>query len=232
MHPGKRITRSKKKVRIENWTTLPRQLPPLINSTRSDEEGLTLIGVQLLAGIGWHILNGKMDSKIVEFKASHICKLIGKKSAGSSFNKSFARAMTDLKDLNIINAYHKAGPDIEIHMSQDYLKDLSDLPWFISIEDIKTNKMPVFILKWFLGLQSGRRNYKIGRDKLVTHMGIKKTSKPSAVLEMTKKACNDIPWASCDYDGKQFFTFRLKQRGAVPIWTLRSTLRDSIKEGS
>jgi hypothetical protein len=231
LHPGKRISKSKKKIRIENWTTLPRVLPNKLVNHRSNEDGITLIGIQLLAGIGWHILNGKMDSKIVEFKASQICKLIGKNSAGTSFNKSFIRAMTDLKKSKVINAYHRSGPDIEIHMSQEYLKQLSDLPWFMSIDDVKTNKMPVFALKWFLGLQSGRRNYKIGKDKLIAHMSIK-TSTPSFVLKSVKNACDEIPWATCDYDGKQFFTFRLKQRGAVPIWTLRSTLRESIQEGS
>lgn len=233
MHPGKRIAHEAKEIRIENWTTLPRILPgKLLNhSKRANEEGMTLIGAQLLSGIGWHILNGKMESKMVEFKASQICKLIGKKSAGTSFNKSFERAMNDLKDLNVINAYHRTGPDIEIHISKEYLKQLSDLPWFMSIEDVKTGKMPVFALKWFLGLQSGRRNYKIGRDKLIAHMCIK-TSNPAFVVRCVKNACEEIKWATCDYDGKQFFTFRIKQRGAVPIWTLRSTLRDSIQEGS
>jgi hypothetical protein len=231
IHPGKNISQSVKEIRTDDWTALPRKLPGTFihHPKNASEDGMTLIGAQLLAGIGWHILNGRMESRIIEFKIRQMAKLLGKKP-GSSFNKSLNRALNDLLALNVIIAHHRTGPDMEIHLGQEYLKSLSDLPWFMSVPDIHTSKMPVFALRWFLGLQSGRRTYKIGKDKLVSHMSLK-TASPAFVERCVRNACEDIKWATCDYDGT-YFSFRIRQRGAVPIWTLRSIVRDSINEGN
>jgi hypothetical protein len=231
IHPGKNISSCVKEVRTENWTTLPRNLPSsfIHHPKNASDNGMTLIGAQLLAGIGWYIINGQMESRIIEFKNSQMAKLLNKR-AGTSFNKSIDRAMNDLQALDVIVAHHRSGADVELHLSQEYLKNLSDLPWFMSIPDVHTSKMPVFALRWFLGLQSGRRNYKIGKDKLASHMGLK-TKKQAFFEKCIRNACKDISWARCDYDGT-YFSFRIRQRGAVPIWTLRSVVRDSIREGS
>jgi hypothetical protein len=231
IHPGKRIAESVKEIRTDDWTALPRKLPaPFIHHSKNASDfGMTLISAQLLAGIGWHIINGRMESRMIEFKLSQMAHLLGKKPS-TSFNKSIHRAMTSLQNLNVIIAHHRTGPDVEIHLAQEYLQNLSDLPWFMSVPDVQTSKMPVFALRWFLGLQSGRRNYKIGKDKLVSHMSLK-TASPAFVERCVRKACDDISWATCDYDGT-YFSFRIKQRGAVPIWTLRSIVRDSINDGS
>lgn len=209
---------------------MPRKLPGpfLHHSTQANENGLTLVGAQVLAGIGWHILNGHLDSRIVEFKRSKIARLLGKKP-GTSFNKSLDRALVDLRSLDVVSAHHISGPEVEVHLCPNYLQELRELPWFMTVPDIRTGKMPVFALRWFLGLQSGRRNYKIGKDKLVGHLGLK-TSTPAFVERCVRNACEYTDWAHCDYDGKHF-SFRLKRRGAVPIWSLRGIVRDAVSEG-
>jgi hypothetical protein len=230
-HPGRRLGDSAKTVRVEDWTTMPRTLPGpfLHHSNSADGHGLTLVSAQLLAGIGWHILAGKLESRMVEFQRSQMARLLGK-NPGSSFNRSVELSLRSLQRLGVLVGHHVSGPNVEVHLSADYLQKLYDLPWFMGVGDIQTGKMPVFALRWFLGLQSGRSSYKIGKDKLVRHLGLK-TSWPSFVERCVRRACGDIPWASADYDGKHF-SFRIQRRGAVPIWTLRSTVRDAIREGS
>jgi hypothetical protein len=230
LHPFRR-TFSNQKVRIEEWAALPRHLPaPLIHhSTKASGPGLTLVTAQLLAGIGWHVLNGHLDGLIIEFKRSGMAKLLDKQP-GSSFGRSTNRAIRTLKSLGIIEAYHDTGSYIELHLSRNYLNRLHALPWFISMSDVRTSKMPVFALRWFLCHQSKRRNYKISKERLVANLNLQTTT-PAFVERCVKNACEDIEWAHADFDGT-FFSFRLKRRGATPIWSLREMLRNAIREGS
>jgi len=227
-HPGKHISQSTKKARIEDWAALPRNLPGRFSHRGGD--GLSLPGAQLLACLGWHILGGRMDSRMVEFERPRMSGLLGKKRCTTSFRRSVDSALSNLQDLGVLAGHHVSGPRVETHLSPSYLEDLQRLPWFMAMSDVRTSKAPVFALRWFLGLQSSRRNYKIGKDKLVTHLGLR-TSTPAFVERCVRNACEETPWAHCDYDGT-FFSFRLKRRGAVPIWTLRTVLQDAIREGS
>jgi hypothetical protein len=231
VHPGRHILASEKDIRIENWCVLPRTLPgPLIHhAAKAHEHGLSLVGAQLLAALGWYILNGHLDSRIIEFKRSAVASLLGK-NPGTSFNRSLERGLNDLQSLDVLLAWHISKPLVEVHLSKDYLRKLDELPWFMAMTDVHTSKMPVFALRWFLNLQSGRRNYKIGKNKLVGHLGLK-TSTPAFVQRCVLKACEQTGWANAQFDGK-LFRFSLKRRGAVPIWSLRSLVRDAIREGS
>lgn len=227
-HPGRTFAKSLKSTRIEDWIPMPRKLPAPFTHNYNPL-GLTLFSAQTLAGINWYILNGYMESRIVEFKRSQLASLL-QKEGKSSFNKSLARALDNLQKLNIIVGHHTSGPQVEIHLCPEYLENLVSSPWFMSVTDIHTGKLTVFALKWFLCLQSGKGSYKIGLKKLPAHLGLTTTT-PSFILKSVKKACKEIPWAHCDYDGK-FISFRLKRRGAVPIWSLREILIESIREGS
>jgi hypothetical protein len=187
------------------------------------------VGAQLLAGIGWLIINGHMDSSMLAFKRSTMAKILDKKT-GSSFNKALERNLKSLQTLDVILAWNIAGPDVEIHITPEYLQKLKTSPWFMSMKDVRTNKMPVFALRWFLNLQSGKYTYKIGTEKLVGHLGLK-TKTTSFVERCVKKAVDDIPWLSVNFDGR-IFSFRIRQRGSTPIWTLRTQVADAIEYGT
>lgn len=231
LHPRRRIIISSKDIRIENWCVMPRHLPGpfLHHSTKAHESGLTLISAQVLSGLGWFILNGYLDARIIEFKRSAMARLLGKQP-GSSFNKSLARAFAGLEDLGVLLAWHINGPEVEVHITKEYLEQVYTLPWFMGMSDVQTNKMPSFALRWFLNLQSGKYNYKIGKDKLVANLNLK-TSTPAFVNRCITNACDDTEWASSSYDG-EFFLFKMRRRGATPIWSLRSLVRDAIQEGN
>jgi len=228
-HPGKRLARVGKDVRVEDWTAMPRHLPGPFSHAPGGPPGLTLTGAQVLAAVGWHVLGGRMDSRMVEFRHSQLRRLLGKKK-GSSFHRSLSRALDDLKALGVLAGHHESGPCVELHVAPAYLKCLIELPWFMSMGDVRAPRLPVFALRWFLNLQSGRRNYKIGPGKLAAHLGLRTTT-PAFVERSVRKACEGVPWATVDFDGAHF-AFRLKRRGAVPIWTLRTLVRDAIREGS
>lgn len=230
VHPGKRIKNDETEIRIENWAVLPRKLPgPFIHHpTKSTEKGLTLIGVQTLAAMGWYILNGRMRSRIIECNTRSLAALLGK-TPGTSWSRGLRRALQKLEELNVVAGWHIAVSDAEIHVSRDYL-DLLWSPWFVSMKDVHTSKMPVFALRWVLGLHSNKKVFRIGPSKLARRMCLT-TQKPSFVTQCVERCCQDIPWAKCEYDGKNI-TFYMQKRGAVPIWTLRDTLAESIAEGS
>lgn len=230
LHPGRRIV-NVKEVRVENWCTVPRHLPgPLLNHpSTAKERGFTLLGIQTLCGIGWYVLNGYMESRIVQFKRSEMAALLDKK-AGTSFNNGLQRALYDLRDLGVLDAWHVHGPSVEVHLSRSYLSKLTELPWFLPMADVHTGKMPVFALRWYLNLQSGKKSCKIGRDKLPKHLYLK-TRTPAFVEKCVQRACRATEWANAVFDD-EFVTFKLKRRGAIPIWSLRSIVQEVVREGS
>ena len=138
--------------------------------------------------------------------------------------------MDRLIELDVVLAWHIQGPSVELHLTKPYLDGLAANPWFMAMTDVHTNKMPVFALRWFLGLQSGRKTYKIGLKLLAKHLCLNTTT-PAFVKRCVEKACEHTGWADVSYDG-EFFVFKLTRRGAVPIWSLRSIVQDSLSEGA
>ena len=230
IHPARIITPSDN-IRVEDWTVIPRKFPgPFFhNSRKRSEPGLTLLSSQLLSGLGWYILGGNMDSGMLEFKRSSMANLIGKAN-GTSFNDALDRSLYALQKLDVIIGWNITGPNVEVHLSPTYIDSLKAMPWFMSIDDIKTGKMAVFSLRWFLGLQSSRKNYRIGQKKLAGHLGLH-TSTPQFMGEFVDRAMQDIPWATHSLNGS-VYTFTIRRRGSTPIWTLRSLVMDAINEGT
>ena len=137
--------------------------------------------------------------------------------------------MTSLQDFGVLNAWHVEGPDVEIHLSEAYLEDLAANPWFMSVRDLRTSRMAVFTLRWFLSLQSNRWTYQIGLKKLAGHLGFVRTN-PAFIQQVVTSSIDDVSWASVKFED-DIFTFKLRRRGSVPIWTLRDTIADSIQQG-
>lgn len=152
------------------------------------------------------------------------------KNPGTSFNASLDEALKSLSQLGFVLGVHRAGNNVEVHLSKEYLKRLGENPWFMPLDDAKTSSMCVLTLKWFLGTQSNRRTYSIGLDKLKTHLGMTVRNRAMA-SKAVRKACGQIRWAKVEI-GKGMCKFSLSRRGATPVFSLRKLLRDSLEQGA
>ena len=223
-HPGRVVAQvAKNNVRTEIWTTIPRNLNiPFTHSTLiRPKKALGLIGFQTLLGLNWYILNGYSDSRIVEFNRRQFAKLIGKKPS-TSFNRSLDEALKCLRHTGVLAGHNRSGNTIEAIFEPDYLKILGANPWFISLDDIPTNSMCVLTLRWFLSMQSNRKMYQIGLDKLKGYIGMTVSNQGMAIKAL-RKACEAIEWANVDMK-KGICTFALQRRGATPVYSLRDRL--------
>lgn len=226
----KLITPPSSKKRIYDWCAIPRNIDiHLFQSKVNKQQGhLGLIGFQTLLGIGWYVINGYLDSRMITFNRRLFAKLL-KKTPSSSFNKSLSEALLDLETIGVLNASVCLNNEVELHLSEDYLQTMSDNPWFVDLNDVLTSKSCVLNLKWFLGLQSDKKKYKISLKKLMGHIGIQTTS-PRMAFRAIRKACKDIKWAKVGMS-EGICTFKLKGDRSTPIFSLRDVLSDAIAKG-
>jgi len=115
---------------------------------------------------------------------------------------------------------------MEIHLSKSYMAGLLENPWFLPLNDIRASQMCVLALKWFLGMQSNRKHYKIHLSKLMNHLGIS-TKNDRMAAKAIREACDKISWLSVKI-AKRMCAFEIKRRGATPVFSLRQILTDSI----
>lgn len=225
-HPGRRIAHYKDTVKIEEWTAAPRVMNIPFNHEREMKPNtLNLIAFQTLLGIGWHIMNGHLSSRMMEFNRRRFADMIGKEP-GTSFNRALDSALGQLNDLEIVAGHHCSGNLVEVHLTQKYISELKRNPWFFPLREVVTSRMSVLALKWVLSFINRRRWHKIGPDKLRTQLGIT-TSQPSRLFQVIEESCNEIGWATCEMDG-EFYKLGIHFRGSTPINVLRQTLDESI----
>ena len=229
LHPGRQRS-PKGDTRVEEWSVIPRGFQPgLAHSTRdSRKDALNLVALQTVFGIGWYILNGHMDCRMIDLNRRRLAQLLGKQP-GTSFNLSLDRALPKLVRAGVLLGHHRKDNSVELHISPKWLADLQDNPWFVSLEDIRTGKMCVLVLRWFLGFQCRKRQYRIGLTKLRGHLGIRTAHMPMAA-KAVKSACKDVSWAKIEIE-HGVCTFTLKKRGATPIFSLRNLMDDSVEYG-
>jgi hypothetical protein len=228
-HPGRALTKSAAKINTDTWSVIPRMIQLKLTHSRKNNDPTTvgLIGLQTLFGIGWNILNGHLDSRIIELNRCRFASLIGK-TPGASFNRSFDLALQQLQNHGILVGHHRHGNSVEIHLSKDYLDMLGENPWFVPMSDICTHSMCVLCLKWFLSTQCSRRKYYIGFDKLKAHIGIQ-TKNNTEAMNAIKKAVTHIPWVEMSVGSSLQFTFSSRQPS--PIRSLRMVLSDALEHG-
>jgi hypothetical protein len=200
----------------------------ICHSTAKPQGSLGLIGLQTLLGIGWYVLTGHMDCRIINIHRRRFAELLGKPPC-TSFNRSLDGALRDLEYLNVITASHRKDNDIELHIAEEYLVALTASPWFMPLNDIKANRVCSLALQWWLGMQSNRKSYKIGLDKLCNHIGITNKS-ASQAAKAIRAASEAVPWLKVDIE-KGMCRFEINRRGATPIFSLRQILDDSIRHG-
>ena len=229
-HPGRSVRKFDPSVRVSNWTVLPRNLSlPFSHSTLTHtQSSIGLIGFQVLLAIGWYILNGHIESRMIEIHRRRLAEHLDK-TPGTSFDKSLDETLKTLQRLKILIGHHRKGNNIELHMAPEYLKSIGENPWFIPLDDAKTSNMCVLTLRWFLSFQSNKKTYKIGLEKLKSHLGITVQNNAMAVRAL-KKACNNIKWASLNVH-QGMCTFSLTKKGATPIFSLRRILTDALEQG-
>jgi len=229
-HPGQAAYAiAKGTIRTELWIAFPRNLsvPFTLSTVIRPKHALGLLAFQTLLGLGWYILNGHLDSRIVEFHSSRFASLLGKKPS-SSFKRGLEEALKTLTRVGILTAYSHSDGMVEVHFSKDYLKALEENPWFISLDDIQTNNMSVLVLRWWLNFQNNRRVYTISLDKLKSHIGMT-IQHPGMAQKTLLKACKGVGWATLSIKNGMC-SFTLKNRGAMPVFSLRQILQDSLSK--
>ena len=226
-HPGRSFPKDIR-IRNDDFCVVSRELPASILHSSTQTEGLSLIGCQVLSGIGWYILNGHMDSRILTSPrnemAKHLCK-----APGTSFNQSLERCLPVLERYQVIIGWTEREGNVEVHMDPAYLEKLYLDPWFFDMKDICTSKSVTFALRRYLCCRSHKR-FRIGIERLAERLYIK-TTKPKFFSETIIRATKEISWATVSFK-KGLFTFTIRQRGAVPIHTLRNKLFDALNQGS
>lgn len=218
----------KKNIRTDEWVVFPRKLPgEFMHGTKNQSEyGLHLASAQILAGMGWLILAGELDSRMLVFQRVRMARIIGKQPC-TSFNRFLEHGLDSLQKLGVVNGWTIVSSKVEVHLSSEYLNHLCDNPWFIGIKDIRTSSLSVFAVRWLLCLQSNRNFYNIGLKKLAGKLNMRTTT-PSAVKQVAQKAEKETPWIRKVRFQNNNVMFIMRKKGAIPIWDLRIAARDSI----
>lgn len=226
-HPGRCLTAQANKINTDSWCVIPRMLQIDPNHSKIERKGsIGLIAYQTLLGIGWNVINGRVESKILTIHRRRFAKLLCKR-AGVSFNKSLEIALQQLQSIEVVDAYHRNDNDIELHISKKYLDMLLENPWFVPLGDIKTDSLCVLCLRLWLGMQTRRHLYSIGLDKLRPHIGMNIQQKGRSIAAI-QRALKQITWAKLEV--KDSLQFTLNSRQPTPIRALRAILTDSLDQ--
>ena len=226
-HPGRILSASRSQTNTSLWSVIPRMHGLSFNhSTVQKESSVGLVGLQSFIGIGWYVLNGHIESRILALHRRRFAELLGKQP-GTSFDRSLETALQQLQAANMLYAWHRQDNDIELHLSSEYLEMLADNPWFVPMSDIATCSMCVLTLRLFLGMQSRRHHYAIGLDKLKAHLGMSIQHRAKAT-EAIQRAMGQLPWAKME--ANKTLRFTISSRPPTPIRSLRAILEDSIEQ--
>ena len=226
-HPGRILSATHAQVNTSIWSVIPRMHGLSFNHSTVERTGsVGLIGLQSFIGIGWYVLNGHVESRILTIHRRRFAELVGKK-AGTSFDRSLETALEQLQAASMLYAWHRQGNDIELHLSSEYLDMLASNPWFVPMSDLATGSMCALTLRLFLGMQSRRHHYAIGLDKLKMHLGMSIQHKTKAI-EAIQRAMKQVGWAKMEVNSSLRFT--INSRPPTPIRSLRAILSDSLEQ--
>jgi len=214
--------------RTGTWTVFPRVLNLRFAPGNKNREPDTvgLVTLQVLMGLGWHILNGDSESRIMQANRRRFAELLGKKP-GTSFNSSLKKALSCLADRGILLAYIIIDNEMEVHFSPEYVERLGENPWFFSTRDMHTSSMTTLCLRLLLSFHASKKKVSYGIEKLAARLGLS-TTKRSFVIKAVERACKETPWATMEARGG-VLDFRMTRRGAVPIRSLRKALGEVLE---
>ena len=228
IHPGRVVTITKENLHLADWCAVPRNLDIrfALGAKGRSKGKVGLLGFQTIFGLGWNIMNG-YGNRIVDFNWWRFAELVGKKPS-TSFCLGLGIALDSLVDAKVVNAWAKTGSDVEVHLTKEYVDALNENPWFVPLSDVRTSRMTVLVLRWLLSFQANRSSYVIGQDKLMNHMQIT-TRTPAFVHRCVKEVVKEISWVTVEEEGDNF-RFKFKNRGIVPIHSLRASLFQTLAE--
>jgi len=226
------------KVRIQNdttnntvvdlWCVGPSPFNMTLCPARSDSPpgSIGFIAFQSLLGLGYHILNGDVDDRILEISSyRRFAELIGKKPT-SSFANLLDNALTDLKVAGAVNGHARSGSAFEIHIDRKYMLYLRDHYWFFPLSKLPSKSMLSLSIKWILNKQN-KPTYALSFDNLCKHTGLS-TKNPSMARKYIKAAMKHIPNTSIRFDNGMC-RFRKDMRGPKPVHSLRAILVEAIE---
>jgi hypothetical protein len=228
LHPGRIFADSASQINTDTWCALPRNLKLEFNHSKKvkNPKYMSLLGYQTILGIGWNMMNGQVKDRILTINRRRFAELIGK-TPGTSFNNGFENALHQVQANGVLTAFDISENQVELHLSHDYLNMLEKNPWFVPLSDIYANSLCVLTLRIFLGMQSCRKTYGIGLEKLKIHLGLAIKQK-SRALESIQNAVNQIEWAKLEVKESLWFAF--SSRRPSPIRSLRMILTDCIEQ--
>jgi len=228
LHSGRVRLDSNKEINTDMWCAIPRMLNPIPNHAKTKKEGMIgLIAYQTLLGIGWYIMNGHVEMRMLQLQRRRFAQLLGK-TPGASFNKSLDDALEQLKDIGVLDDTWRNENDLEIYISKDYLEMMEKSPWFVPLKEIKTNSMCVLCLRLWLGMQASSNHYAISLKKLKGHIGITDLQ-DGRVSKTISKALTQIPWVKMKEDDN-CLRFKFSGRLPTPIRRLRMVLTDCLEQ--
>ncbi len=197
------------------------------STSRRKEGEIGLLTLQILLGLNWYILNGYMDSRILKINPRNFAKILGK-DYGTSFLRSFYRGLSELQKMDMLAGYTTNNSKLcEIYVSEDYLKQSMENPWFMPLDDIQTHKMSVLSLRMVLRCHNGKKSVVFALQRIQTLLNIQSTQ---SVLKMLPVASKAVPVASFRVT-KEFVMFKLKKnKSKVPIHSLRHFLSDALTQ--
>lgn len=229
IHPGRTVSISEADIHIANWTVLPRllDLKFSLGSKGREKGSVGLLGFQTVFGLGWLLMNGYCEHGVAKFNWRRFSETLGKKPS-VSFSNGLELALESLVEAKVLDAFSRNDNEIKTRIDKGYLEMLRQNPWFAPMEDARTSRMTVLVLRWFLGQQGHRSSYLIGKDRLASHMQLG-TRTPAFVMKCVEEAAQEISWVKMEESGENF-RFQITNRGMIPIHSLRSHLAHALSQ--
>lgn len=243
--PEKDVETDTRPINPSDWTCTFRGNKYVYDLTgRSTEpKHLSLSTHQLLLGLNWHILNGRMTSgRIIRLDYRETARLLGKideqQTSISSFVRSLPKSIHRFHLNNIIVAHQgykkddrDKGPNVgtEFHLTKQHIANLQDNPWFIRMSDVRGRQcsMP-FALRLYLS-QFATKLKSIKLSTLAERLNYQsyKHGKRHLVRSL-EKAIEQISWAKyIQKAGSDTLSFYM-DRQPVPIHSLRKVLSEHL----
>ena len=219
-----------------NWTCLYRNHDYVFDLTGRSTipHHLGLVTYQILLGINWHIINGRMMSgRIIRIDnrelARLLCKIDNKQTSITGFMDGLKKALISLCDVKALTAWHPYDNITEVHLTKNHLSELQKNPWFIRMSDVQGRRcaMPMALRLYLSCFSSKSKSIKL--STLAKRLNYKSYEYNKKHLSHSlDKAIKQIPWANyIPIEETDTLSFRM-DRPTVPIHSLRKILSECI----
>jgi hypothetical protein len=213
------------------FSVMPRNFPESLCYSLKHKipNSLGNISLRMTVALGWYILNGHLSGNMLTVAVKTISDKLGIKNRGTTWVKCFTNALSELTSMKILAGHSLKGKDIEIHFDPEYMKRIKTQPWFIPLEIAETKSMLELAVRIKLSYYRNFTKYKVnkfwrvGVEKLMSeeHLGIK-DKRTDHFIDRLNEVCKRIDWINKVGLAKGTLTFYFRNKGAIPIHSLRS----------